>query len=638
MPEWDVAVVGAGAAGLSLAHRLAGHAPGLRTPSVVLVDAPPGPLRPPPRTWCHWAAGPGRFDAAVSAEWGRLRVRPRSGAPGGGVVGGTVERDIAPLRYRMIRSDDFERLVLGDLAGSPNVRRLEATVETVRDVPGGAHVHLRDTDGRARVLSARWVFDSRPTGSLPAARTLLLQHFHGWFVRTARPVFDPDAVELMDFRTPQPAHGLSFGYVLPLGPREALVEYTEFSARTLAPDAYEAAVRHYADEVLRLGERRIVATETGVIPMTDAPIPRQVGASVFRIGAAGGATRPATGYTFAGVQRQTRAVADALRRGRRPLPPPVHSARSRAMDAVLLRALDSGRADGPELFSRLFARVPVARLLRFLDGDTRLHEDLSIGLRLPAGPMLRSALELPRLPRRPRDLPTAPRPSAHPAAPPRPVADPAVSPPGATEPAAPPRPPADQGVPPASETPPVPPSSGPAPTAPPSHGPVPTAPSSSGPAATVPPSSGPAPTVPRSSGSAPTAPPSSGPAPTAPPSSGTPPVPPSSGSAATVPPSCGPAPTAPPSSGPTPTAPPSHGPAPTAPPSSGPAATVPPSFDPAPTVPRSSGSAPTAPPSSGPAPTAPPSHGPAPTAPPSSGPAPTAPPSTEPPPPPTETV
>ncbi|SEC53398.1 lycopene cyclase family protein [Streptomyces melanosporofaciens] len=424
MPETDVAVVGAGAAGLSLAHRLAGRVPGLRTPSVVLVDAPPGPLRPPPRTWCYWAAGPGRFDAAVRAEWRRLRVRPRTGAP--------IEGDIAPLRYRMILSEDFERLVSRDLAGSPNVRRLEATVGTVEDVPGGAQVHLRDTDGRARVLSARWVLDSRPPSSLPAARTTLLQHFHGWVVRTARPAFDPAAVELMDFRTPQPAHGLSFGYVLPLGPCEALVEYTEFSRRTLTPDRYEAAVRHYADEVLRLGERQVLATETGVIPMTDAPIPRQAGASVFHIGAAGGATRPATGYTFAGLQRQTRAVADALRRGRRPVPPAAHSVRSRAMDAVLLRALDSGRADGPELFSRLFARVPMARLLRFLDGGTRLHEDVSIGLRTPVGPMLRSALELPRLPRRRFDLLASPHPPARPATPPPPTPDPPAPPPTET--------------------------------------------------------------------------------------------------------------------------------------------------------------------------------------------------------------
>lgn len=186
------------------------------------------------------------------------------------------------------------------------------------------------------------------------------------------------------------------------------MEYTEFSPRPLTADAYESAVRHYTDDVLRLGDLEVLSTETGVIPMTDAVMPRRTGQSVFRIGAAGGATRPSTGYTFAGLQRQTRAVAAALREGRRPVPPPAHSARSRAMDAVLLRALAGGRADGPALFCRLFDRVPMRRLLRFLDGDTRLHEDLAVGLHAPVGPMLRSALELPGLPRRPHDGPRTP--------------------------------------------------------------------------------------------------------------------------------------------------------------------------------------------------------------------------------------
>ncbi|OII59908.1 lycopene cyclase [Streptomyces sp. CC53] len=393
MPEVDVAVIGAGAAGLSLAHRLSGRVPGARTPSVVLVDAPPGPLRPPPRTWCFWESGGGRFDAAVRARWRHLRVRPPAGRP--------IDGDIAPLRYKMIRSDDFEALVARDLADSPNVRRVEAVVDTVDEYPGGARVRTTGPDGAEGLVDARWVFDSRPLGSLPAARTTLLQHFHGWFVRTARPAFDPGTAELMDFRTPQPREGLSFGYVLPTGPCEALVEYTEFSPRVLTPGGYTAAVRHYVDDVLRLGDTEVVATETGVIPMTDAPMPRRTGASVFRIGAAGGATRPSTGYTFAGLQRQTRAVAAALRRERTPVPPAAHSVRARAMDAVLLRALDSGRVDGPALFARLFADVPMRRLLRFLDGRTRLLEDLSVGLHTPIGPMLRSAAELPRLPRRP---------------------------------------------------------------------------------------------------------------------------------------------------------------------------------------------------------------------------------------------
>ncbi|MEU5145652.1 MULTISPECIES: lycopene cyclase family protein [Streptomyces] len=395
----DVAVIGAGAAGLSLAHRLSGHDSGARTPSVLLVDAPPGPLRPGPRTWCFWESGRGRFDAAVRSQWRHLRVRPPAGP--------AIRGDIAPLRYKMIRSDDFESLVSRDLARSPNVRRLEATVDTVEEGADGVRVQITAPGGHQRALRARWVFDSRPLGSIPAARTTLLQHFHGWFVRTARPAFDCRTAELMDFRTVQPADGLSFGYVLPTGPREALVEYTEFSPQVLTASGYESALRRYTEEILSLGELEITATETGLIPMTDAPMPRRVGAAVFRIGAAGGATRPSTGYTFAGLQRQTSAVAAALRQGRRPVPPAGHSLRARTMDAVLLRALGSGRVDGPDLFCRLFARVPSARLLRFLDGHTSLFEDLAVGRHAPVGPMLRSAVELPVLPRRPSPDPFA---------------------------------------------------------------------------------------------------------------------------------------------------------------------------------------------------------------------------------------
>ncbi|MFF3313416.1 lycopene cyclase family protein [Streptomyces sp. NPDC002952] len=394
MLDADVAIIGAGAAGLSLAHRLSSGAAGRPTPSVVLLTAPPGPLRPPRRTWCYWEAGAGAYDRALTASWQRLRVRGREGS--------WTDSRIAPLRYKMLCSDDFEELVHHDLAARGSVRGIEAVVDSVEGLPGGgAQVRASTPAGVPLGVRARWVFDSRPLGALPAARTTLLQHFHGWFVRTDRPVFDRDVVDLMDFRTPQPDRGLSFGYVLPTGRHTALVEYTEFSAAPLTASGYEAALRHYTGEVLGLGAFEVTARETGVIPMTDGSFARQTGQAVFRIGAAGGATRPSTGYTFAAVQRQTRAIAAALRSGRRPAPPPAHSARSRAMDAVLLRALATGRVDGADFFSRLFASVPAERLLRFLDGRTRLHEDLAVGLRTPVLPMLRTAAELPWLPRRP---------------------------------------------------------------------------------------------------------------------------------------------------------------------------------------------------------------------------------------------
>ncbi|MET8010111.1 lycopene cyclase family protein [Streptomyces sp. NPDC005271] len=393
MRDEEILIVGAGAAGLSLAYRLCSPVPGGRAARVTLVDAPPGPLRPPERTWCYWEPPGGEFDEALTCSWGRLRVRAAEGEP---VVGRP-----AGLRYKMLRSGDFEAFVGRRTDGHPGFRRVVAAVHTVADGPGGAEVRGADGAGKPVVLRGRWAFDSRPPRRLPPARTTLLQHFRGWFVRTERPRFDPAVADLMDFRTPQPAIGLSFGYVLPLSAREALVEYTEFSPAVLHDAAYDRALAHYARQVLGLGEWEVTAVEQGVIPMTDARFRRRAGASVFRIGAAGGATRPSTGYTFAAVQRQTRAVADAWHAGRSPVPPRPHPARFRAMDAVLLRALAAGRVDGAAFFTGLFRQVPMERLLRFLDGHTRAVEDIAIGLRTPVPAMLRTVAELPWLRRRP---------------------------------------------------------------------------------------------------------------------------------------------------------------------------------------------------------------------------------------------
>ncbi|NEE24864.1 lycopene cyclase, partial [Streptomyces sp. SID7982] len=42
----EIVIVGAGAAGLSLAHHLCAPPPGARAPSVALVEPPPGPRSP----------------------------------------------------------------------------------------------------------------------------------------------------------------------------------------------------------------------------------------------------------------------------------------------------------------------------------------------------------------------------------------------------------------------------------------------------------------------------------------------------------------------------------------------------------------------------------------------------------------
>jgi len=221
----EVVVVGAGAAGLSLACRLGEQG----AEGVVLVAAPPGPHAAPERTWCSWGSDDYWADA-VSARWDRVSVQPHGG------IARTYA--LAPLDYTMIRSRDYERVAGARLARAA-VRRIEAVVSGIEDTAAGAVVH-------GAGLTARWVFDTRPTPPARPGRVALLQHFRGWFVRTREDFFDPAVAGLMDFRPPQPPHGVAFGYVLPTSPREALVEYTEFSRNPLTTAQYEAALADYA--------------------------------------------------------------------------------------------------------------------------------------------------------------------------------------------------------------------------------------------------------------------------------------------------------------------------------------------------------------------------------------------------------
>ena len=381
----DVALVGVGGAGLAVLHELARAAPASRRCwRVALVDDVDRLTDlTDDRTWCFWDRGDNPVEPALTRTWRSVAV-----------VGPSGRRvlDLAPLRYAMLASADYYALVAGavDAAGDAlQVVRLPAADE-VADGERRALVHTA-----AGSVGARWVFDSRPSPPARAAVTTLLQHFRGQVVRTDRDAFDPDVHVLMDLTVPQPSRGMAFGYCLPLDRRRALVEYTEFSREVLDDAGYDSALRAYLAMALPTGARieAVEHVEQGVIAMSDAAYSRRVGLRLMRIGTAGGATRPSTGYTFTAMQRQARAVVADLRRGRFPIPPRPYPRRHTVMDAALLRGLAAGHVRGPQFFDRLFSRNPTPRVLDFLDGRTRPSSELALMATAPAGAMLRSGAE-----------------------------------------------------------------------------------------------------------------------------------------------------------------------------------------------------------------------------------------------------
>ncbi|WP_082772447.1 lycopene cyclase family protein [Actinoplanes sp. TFC3] len=373
IPDVDLAFVGGGgAASLTLAA-LGREAAGVR---IAVID--PVHKRGQDRTWAFWGYPGTVLDPLLSASWAAVDVITPAGRR---------ELPLTPLRYAMLRSAPLYELAqqaerdLGAL-------RFTAPAEELHD--DGSSVVVSGPGGP--LVRAGWVLDSRPRPPRRPGRTNWLQHFRGWWLEADRPVFQPERAVLMDFRTPQPARGVSFGYVLPVSDRFALVEYTEFSPAVLSNDAYDTALVAYAESIgLDLASLRVREVENGVIPMTDGLFEARPSPRVVRLGTAGGATRPSTGFTFSAMLRQADEIARAVTAGRPPVPQPPYPARHLWMDSVQLRALDRGLVDGVAFFDRLFERNPPERVLRFLDGVTTWREDLLMMASSPLLPMTRAA-------------------------------------------------------------------------------------------------------------------------------------------------------------------------------------------------------------------------------------------------------
>ncbi|MFI7160625.1 lycopene cyclase family protein [Micromonospora chalcea] len=372
----DLALVGGGgAASLVLAALDRHDVTGLR---VAVVD--PVHKRGQDRTWAFWGLPGDDLDPLLSASWSQVDVVTRAGRR---------VLTLDPLRYAMLRSAPvYDRAAAAERR--LDAVRISAPAGELHD--DGERVTVRDPEGRD-LVRAGWVLDSRPRRPKRPGRTSWLQHFRGWWLAADRPTFDPQRAVLMDFRTPQPQRGVSFGYVLPVDDRFALVEYTEFGPALLDDAGYDTALRGYADLLgLDLTALRVREVEDGVIPMTDGPFESRPSPRVVRLGTAGGATRPSTGFTFSAMLRQADQVARALAAGRPPVPAPAYPGRHLWMDAVALRALDRGHVGGVEFFERLFDRNPAERVLRFLDGVTSPAEDLAVMRSSPLLPMTGAVL------------------------------------------------------------------------------------------------------------------------------------------------------------------------------------------------------------------------------------------------------
>jgi lycopene beta-cyclase len=377
----DVLVAGAGAAGLSLAVRLAART-SLR---VLAIDAREGPSDD--RTFCFFRGRRHPFERAIARRYDTVIVRDGRR---------DVRRTLVERPYEELPGLAFTELALDAISRSERVRVQWGTalrsfgergdrviVETTRgavstrlfvDARGGrAHAHAPRTASDADV---RW-----------------LQHFVGHVVRTERPIFEPGVATLMDFDVPQD-EGPHFVYVLPTDAHEALVEDTYFSASVLPRARYEAGIAAWLDR-RGAGAFEVLRREAGAIPMVTAPHRALARSRVVALGQRSGAAKASSGYAFQFIQRQCDTLTDVLvaAGARAPLAwVPPRSRVATFLDRVMLSFLRTHPSRAPDVFVPLFDDVPPDALARFLSEEGSGLDHLRVMAAVPRAAVLGEAL------------------------------------------------------------------------------------------------------------------------------------------------------------------------------------------------------------------------------------------------------
>lgn len=379
-PEpFDLVIIGGGCAGLSLSVALA--AQGQQCPRTLVIE--PRTDYTNDRTWCFWGDRSAPLPYPIQHRWQTMRVAQ---------AGQSVSLDCGALPYHLLAAQDFYAAAQASIDQQPAIALRMGVSVVGAPSRSGDHWTIRTSAGP---VMGRSVVDTRPTQLPRPDDSVLWQSFYGQEIECSTPVFDPLALDLMDFLAPDVRH-VPFVYVLPVTPTRALVEVTVFGATPLAPR--ELAARLEAAVAVRVGSASytVLRSEHGILPMGLNEVPRSAHPSYVRAGVMAGGARPSTGYAFQRIQRWADDCAQALVNlghpvGHRPDPWPL-----RLMDRIFLDVLRADPSRGGALFFSLFSRADPARVIRFLSGKAGVVDSLAVVAAMPVPPFVRAALALTR--------------------------------------------------------------------------------------------------------------------------------------------------------------------------------------------------------------------------------------------------
>lgn len=380
-PTYTYILAGGGMAGLSLAYYL--NQSSVPFDSILIIDQAEKNTRD--KTWCYWSDQPETFDAVVEHSWNQLWFHSFDNR--------SDKFSILPFSYRKIQSDSWYAFIQKELKQNPKIQFIQTKVLGFSYEGRYAKV-LTDA---GEFTATEKIFDS--ISAFPCELDNpqhLKQHFVGLTIEANFPIFDPAAAHLFDFRI---AHtpACEFMYVLPTSNRIALFEHTYFSGQLKEKQHYLDQIKAYLFGAYGLGEDDylVLEEESGIIPMTmSEPEPQNLHTKVIQIGTSGGFVKSTTGYSFLRTQRKLKELVANLQNQHWDAPVNETKPFKKWMDRVFLRVLVDQKIKGNKVFESLFQKNRPQLILRFLEEQTTIWEDLKLMTSVPTLPFMQAAFKI----------------------------------------------------------------------------------------------------------------------------------------------------------------------------------------------------------------------------------------------------
>lgn len=361
---YDYIICGGGMSGLSLAYQLSISK--LSNKKILIID--PERKTKNDRTWAFWEKMDNPFEHVLFKKWEKVKI----------VDSHKLEKtyELGEYRYKLLRGIDFYDFVNTHLDKFPNIVFCLDKVENITENTDNVQI----TTSSNQKFIAQFVFDSTFKLNLESKNHQnLLQHFKGLVIETKDNLFEKDIPEMMNFGIPQKEAECRFMYVLPFTKNKAIFEFTVFSEKLLSEKEYDQSLFEYIEKDLKLTDYKILEEEFGVIPMSDIETQFIVSKRIIRIGTAGGATNPATGYTFSNTQKKLKKIVQTLEHGQADFEKETFWQKRHLLYAsTLLNVIQENRHPMAEVFDQLFAKNPISLVFKFLDGETKLWEEIKI--------------------------------------------------------------------------------------------------------------------------------------------------------------------------------------------------------------------------------------------------------------------